>query len=159
MLPGNHYGRFAEIRGSFGGTRLCVAGILVGNKKKLQLAIILSPLVVRLAINSDKELDHNICCVHYHPRGCRVLTLTVPKFFSAANLTRRVCFSMACTARSVRPFHLLSARCVQPPCVSFGSPNWVTANSEGLSQKLWTYHQLHQDTALHHHHDLALTLI
>ena len=115
-------------------------------------------IVSRLAFISDKEHDHNICCVHDQPRGCRVLTLTVPNYFSADNLTTRVCFSMACTARSVRPFHLLSARC-QPPCVSFGAPNWVTANSEGLSLKLQTYHQLHQDTPLHHHHDLALTLI
>ena len=28
MLPGNHHGRFTGIRGSFVGSRLCVAGIL-----------------------------------------------------------------------------------------------------------------------------------
>ena len=144
---------FWKCRGSF------VQGTLAELEHHPCVKSTLGFVVAHLAINSDKELDHNICCVHDQPRGCRVLTLTVPKFFSTTNLTTRVYSSMACTARSVRPFHLLSARCVQPLCVSFGAPNWVIANSEGLSLKLQTYHQLHQDTPLHHHHDLALTLI
>ena len=52
MQPGNHYGRFTGIRGSFAGSSLCVAGIPCENQKLL-LVIIMAGMVSHRTFSSQ----------------------------------------------------------------------------------------------------------